>query len=206
MRFRVFPRSVSFTDAFVTMGDLAGQAVETLSEVCGAPIEERGALRDRLHALTIEGDDTAQEIMRRLYSSFITPFDRSDIHALCRALTDCVDFAYSIGDRIVVYNVAELPSHASDLVAILGRQGELTSDAMRRLARPRDLSAYWVESHRQRTEAKRLCRRALGAIFDSTQDMPTLMKHREIVGELEAATLAFEEVSSCVQAIAAKES
>ena len=206
MRLRVVPRSVSFSDAFVRMGELSGAAVDTLSELCGTPVPERGAVRDRLQALTVEADDTAQEIMRRLYSSFITPFDRSDIHALCRALTDCIDLVYSTGDRIVVYKVAELSSHVPDLVAILARQGELTGDAMRRLSRPRDLTGYWVESHRQQNEAKRLCRRALGAIFDSTRDLPTLMKHREIVGELEAAASAFESVSSCVQAIAAKES
>lgn len=206
MRFRVVPRSVSFTGVFAGMGDTAQQAVDVLAELCGTPVPERGAVRDRLQALTVEADDTAQEIMRRLYSSFITPFDRSDIHALCRALTDCVDHVHSTGDLIVVYRLTALPGQLPELVAILARQAELTGDAMRRLSRPRDLAGYWVEIHRLQNEAKRVHRRALAEIFDSAVDLPTLMKQRELLAGLGDAALAFEAVSSCVQAIAAKES
>lgn len=206
MRFRVVPQSIGFTDVFVQMGDLAQRAVDLLAELCGASPLERVPIRDRLYALSIEADATAQEIMRRLYASFVTPFDRADIHALCRALTDCVDHVHAAGDLIVVHRLTTLPEQQPDLMSILARKAELTADAMRRLRRPRDLAGYWVESQRLENEARRLHRRALAAIFDSTADLATQLKQRELLAGVADAAAAFETVSSCVQAIAAKES
>ena len=41
-----------------------------------------------------------RDILRRLDSSFVTPFDREDIHALAEQLDDVVDDVLASGNRL----------------------------------------------------------------------------------------------------------
>lgn len=206
MRFRVIPRSVTFDDVFTELGDLLVEATTTLTELATAWHDDREPVRARLADTARRGEAVSLEGMQRVYSSFITPFDRSDTHTLIRTLTDCLDNIEATGDLLVLYRVADLPEPASTLIGLLGRLAELTARAMRRLASPRDLTAYWAEIRRLENEANRAHRRCLAAIFDSRADLPTMLKQREVAGELEAAANSFARVCQCVQTIAAKES
>jgi predicted phosphate transport protein (TIGR00153 family) len=206
VRLRLTPQDTSFFDLFAAQAATLVEGASMLAELLGEDQEGRERIAQDLRDAEHRADEATHAIMRRLNSSFITPFDRQDIYALASGLDDCMDDMEAAADLIVLYKVGELPAGVADQVAVLQRQAEVTADAMPRLRSLKDLADYWVEINRLENQADRTYRKLLSEMFENTEDAIRLIKLREIVGELESAADAFEKVAHTVETIAVKES
>jgi len=207
VRFRLTPQETSFYELFTTSAQCLVDGTRELTALLGVPPDQREPIAKRMHELEHEADEATHEIIRKVNTSFITPFDREDIHGLASALDDCMDMMDAAVDLIVLYRIGELPSGVSDQVEVLSRMAELTADAMPRLRSMRDLTEYWIEINRLENHADQTYRRLLAELFnDGTTDAIDVMKHKEVIEELEAAADAFESVANKVESIAVKES
>nr|WP_205709318.1 DUF47 family protein [Kineococcus siccus] len=200
------PQDDSFYELFAATGTILVEATTVLAEVLGSDQARREELARRMEEIEHAGDESTHAVMRRLNSSFVTPFDREDIYQLASRLDDCLDLMQAAVDLVVLYRVGALPAAVSDLVQVLARQAELTRAAMPRLRAPADLADYWVEINRLENQADAIHRRLLAALFNGEHDAITIMKNKEIIETLEEAADAFEHVAHTVETIAVKES
>jgi uncharacterized protein len=206
--FRLTPQENSFYDLFAKSASHLVDGSRELTKLLGVDHAEREDVAARMREIEHNADEATHEIIRKVNSSFITPFDREDIHGLASALDDCMDMMDAAVDLIVLYRVGDLPAGISDQVEVLSRMSELTADAMPRLRSMKDLSEYWIEINRLENQADQIYRRLLADLFDGKfgNDALTIMKLKEVVEELEAAADAFESVAHKVESIAVKES
>jgi uncharacterized protein len=206
--FRLTPQENSFYDLFAVSASHLVRGSRELTTLLGVPQAEREPVAKRMREIEHDADEATHEIIRRVNSSFITPFDREDIHGLASALDDCMDLMDAAVDLVVLYRIGDLPAGVSDQVEVLSRMSELTADAMPRLRSMRDLSEYWIEINRLENQADQTYRRLLAGLFNGEfgTDAITIMKLKEVVEELEAAADAFEAVAHKVESIAVKES
>lgn len=204
---RLTPRDATFFDLFAESATHLVDGAQLLGRLLGARTpQERADLAQLLMDAEHRADESTHAIMRRLNSTFVTPFDREDIYALASGLDDCMDFMEAAGELVVLYKVERLPEGVSDQVAVLQRQAELTAAAMPRLRSMRDLSDYWVEVNRLENEADRAYRALVADLFENEKDAIQLLKVKEVVEQLESAADAFEKVAHTVETIAVKES
>ena len=207
MGFRLTPQESSFYDLFARSASYLVEGSRELTTMLGAGPQEREVVAARMREIEHNADLATHEIIRRVNRSFITPFDREDIHALAARLDDCMDLMDAAVDLIVLYRIDELPLGVSEQVEVLVRMSELTADAMPRLRSMKDLSEYWIEINRLENQADQIYRRLLAELFNgSGHDAITVMKHKDLIEELEAAADAFEQVAHKVESIAVKES
>jgi uncharacterized protein len=206
VRLRLTPQDTSFFDLFAAQAKHLVRGSALLAELLGRDRGGREEIAQQLRTVEHECDESTHEIMRRLNSTFVTPFDREDIYALASGLDDCMDHMEAAADLIVLYRLDGLPALVSDQVEVLQRASELTATAMPRLRSMKDLADYWVEINRLENHADRTYRRLLAEMFDGITDAILLMKLKEVVDELEAAADAFEKVANHVETIAVKES
>ena len=206
MRLRLTPRDDSFYDLFAATGRILVEAATVLAEFLGSDGPRREELARRMEDLEHEGDDATHAVLRRVNSSFITPFDREDVYQLASRLDDCLDEMQAAVDLMVIYRLDVLPPGLAEVVQVLSRQAELTASAMPRLRSPGDLSDYWVEINRLENQADAVYRRLLATLFSGEYDAVSIMKHKEVVEALERAADAFEHVAHTVETIALKES
>jgi len=206
VRLRLTPRDTSFFDLLAASAANLVTGANLLAELLGADRQTRKALNKELTLVEHLGDEATHAIMRRLNTTFVTPFDRDDIYNLASALDDCMDYMEEAGDLIVLYKLDELPPRVSDQVQVLQRAAELTADAMPRLRSMSDLGEYWVEVNRLENQADKAHRKLLAQMFDEITDPIHLMKLKEVVEKLEDAADAFEKVANTVETIALKES
>jgi predicted phosphate transport protein (TIGR00153 family) len=206
VRLRITPRDTTFFDLFADIAKHLVTGANLLGEMLGADRQGRKEIGKRLAEAEHDGDEATHQLMRRLNSTFVTPFDRDDIYQLASNLDDCLDFMDEAGDLIVLYKVDELPPRVSDQVQVLQRAAELTAEAMPRLRSMDSLSEYWVEVNRLENQADKSYRKLLAQLFDEVSDPIQLMKLKEIVEKLEQAADAFEKVANTVETIALKES
>ena len=208
MGFRLTPQENSFYDLFARSASHLIDGSRELTKILGAGIGERESIAERMREIEHDADEATHAIIRKVNSSFITPFDREDIHGLASALDDCMDLMDATVDLIVLYRIGDLPAGVSDQVEVLSRMSELTADAMPRLRSMKDLSEYWIEINRLENQADQIYRRLLAGLFNGEfgTDAITIMKLKEVIEELEAAADAFEAVAHKVESIAVKES
>ena len=67
-------------------------------------------MREAEHA----ADETTHAIIRRVNSTFVTPFDREDIYTLASGLDDVMDMMDEVVDLVLLYEVKVLPARAVD--------------------------------------------------------------------------------------------
>ena len=205
MAFRFRPVDATFYDLFSASAQHlvagAGLLAEMLAE--GA---DREAVAQRMREAEHAADETTHEIVRRVNSTFITPFDREDIYALASGLDDVMDLMDQAVDEILLYEVQDLPSELSTQVDVLQQCAELTASAMPRLRSMKDLSEYWIEINRLENAGDKAFRRILAKLFSGQFQALEVLKLKDVVESLEGAVDAFETVANIVEQIAVKES
>ncbi len=206
MRLRLTPQDSSFYDLFATSASHLVEGARELTNLLGVDRSEREAVAARMRDIEHAADESTHAIMRRVNSSFITPFDREDIYGLASHLDDCMDLMEAAADLIVLYRIGDLPDGIAAQVEILVRMAELTAEAMPRLRSMHDLSEYWIEINRLENQADQIYRRLLAELFNDGSDAILVLKLKEVIDELEAAADAFETVANTVESIAVKES
>lgn len=206
MRLRLTPRNESFFDLLTTTAAQLVTGADLLVKVVEADAVQRpelaGALRDAEHA----ADESTHAFMRKLNTTFVTPFDRDDLYALASGLDDCMDHMEEAADLVVLYRLGALPELVRDQVEVLRQCAAITADAMPRLRSMKDLSEYWVEINRLENEGDRLYRTLIADLFHNGTDAIEIMKLKEVVTALEDAADAFESLANHVETVALKES
>lgn len=206
MRWRFTPRDTTFFDLLAGAANHLVEGAGLLAEIVNAETAARPALADRMRQVEHIADGATHEIMRRLNSTFVTPFDRADIYALAASLDDCIDDMDAAADLIVLYRLDGMPAGARQQVEILGQQARHTADAMPKLRTMKGLDEYWVEINRLENEADRVYRTMLAELFSEGADPISVLKVKEVIDLLESAADAFETVAHHVETIAVKES
>lgn len=205
MAFRFRPVDTAFYDLFTDSANhlVTGTALlaEMLSE--GADREDVARrMRDAEHA----ADETTHAIVKKVNSTFVTPFDREDIYSLASGLDDVMDMMDEVVDMILLYEVRFLPASLSNQVEVLQRCAELTAASMPRLQSMQSLEEYWIEINRLENTGDKNHRRILANLFSGEFKTIEVLKLKDIVESLEDAIDAFEKVANIVEQIAVKES
>lgn len=210
MAFRLTPHERGFYPLFTRAAENIVAAAEVLAELVVADPAARPVLATRVKDLEHAGDELTHEIMVKLNSVFVTPFDREDIYRLASSLDDVLDAMEEAADRIVLYRLEDLPKGVSLQTDVLLRAAIATAAAMPGLEKLDSLKEYWVHVNSLEDEGdaayRSLLRDLLAPDDDvSPLDVLTVLKIKEVVETLEEAADAFETVANTVESIAVKE-
>jgi predicted phosphate transport protein (TIGR00153 family) len=203
LRFR--PADTTFYDLFAQSASHLVLGADLLAQMLGDGSDREGIaqkMRDAEHA----ADESTHDVIRRVNTTFVTPFDREDIYALASGLDDVMDFMEEAVDLVLLYEVERLPAELANQVEVLQRCAELTADAMPRLRTMKDLEEFWIEINRLENAGDKSYRRILAKLFSGKYEALEVLKLKDIVDSLEAAIDAFEKVANTVEQIAVKES
>ncbi len=205
MRLRLRPADTSFYDLFSEQANHLVVGARLLADMLGEGNDREGTAK-RMREAEHDCDESTHNIVRRVNSTFVTPFDREDIYALSAGLDDVMDFMEEAVDLVVLYGVHTLPADTAEQVEVLQRMADLTADAMPRLRTMKDLEEYWIEVNRLENQGDKTYRRILSELFNGRYEALDVLRLKGVVDSLEAAIDAFETVANTVEQIAVKES
>src|SRR5205085_5332356 len=98
---RLIPRDVSFFAMFSDMSNNVTAAAQVLVELF-ADYRDVDKKIAEIRRIEPQGDDLTHAILIKLNQTFITPFDREDIHKLTSSLDAVLDFINAAGARITM--------------------------------------------------------------------------------------------------------
>jgi predicted phosphate transport protein (TIGR00153 family) len=159
----------------------------------------------RIKEIEHEGDLVTHEIVKKLNTTFITPIDREDIHALATRLDDVLDYIEASAERLVVYRIKE-PTSASRAMADVIVKTVHSMDRTIRCLRTMDptFHEHAVEVNRLENAADSLLRDSLAALFDEQGDPIEVIKWKEIYETMEIVTDRCEDVANVIEGIILK--
>lgn len=206
MRFSLLPREMKFFDLF-------DEAVEVLVRASGkflAMVSEFNRLSERSVELRREEhacDEVIERIIKALDLSFITPFDREDIHTLASLLDDVLDNMEETAHRFVVFRIERPTAEAVVLARIIQDCCSHLAEAihlLRSLKNAEEIQKHLREISRLENEADNVYRDSDSALFANPPDILLLIKWRELYGWLEETVDACKDVAHVISEIVIK--
>ena len=200
---RLIPRDEAFQEIFIKDGENLLEAARALNEMFTQfdRLDERVAT---IQALEHIGDEIDVEIAVRLERSFITPFDREDIHELYMRLDDVVDGIQEAAETVVIYGIDSATDEARQMAGIIAAQAEQLLEALKKLDRLETAGSHIKEVHDLENKADGLSRSAIGRLFREAGDPLTVIKLRDLYNVLENTVDAAEDAAEVIERIAAK--
>ena len=204
MRLRLVPREESFFDLFEELAEKVSQGAGELQALLEdyADVDRKSA---RVLDIEHEGDELTHEVMRRLNTTFITPFDREDIHRLASSLDDVLDHIEAAAEYLLLHHIDEPLPQMVSLGRTLKLAATLTAEAMPKFRKMAGLEDYWVEINRLENEGDRLYRRTIAEIFSGDYRAMDVLRFKDIIEEIESSIDRLEDVANTIESIVLKQ-
>ncbi len=205
MPFRIIPREEPFHDLFVEHGAALLTGARLLETMLRSfdDIERRIA---EVREAGERGFAVGRDISRRLETTFMTPFDRSDIHGLVTALDRALGGIARVAYAIEVFPIGAPTATAVQQASIIVRQAEQLHGSLVRLPKMAGVDPAWAEVHRLENEGDRLVRAAIGALFRGEPDPVEVLVWKTVYTLLEEAIDRCEDVAEVIERIVVKRS
>ena len=200
---RLIPRETKFFRMFAEVSQNLTEGTRLLHDILKNPADMEPRL-DQLQEIEHRGDDMTHAIITKLNQTFITPFDREDIHRLTSSLDDVLDFVNAAGVRLRLYKIDAPPPVAAELAALIVQQSEELAQGVSLLEKNQLVLEHCVEVNRLENEADRTHQEAVARLFDDEKDALVVMKWKETLDLLEAATDRCEDVANVLEGVVVK--
>jgi predicted phosphate transport protein (TIGR00153 family) len=203
------PKEPKFCILLRQMAEVSAEAAILMLE-CVKNVEHEAVdeMAKKIKAYEKKGDNTLITIFNELNTTFITPFDREDIHALANVLDDLMDFINSCAKKIVLFRPKHLPESTLALAQCVDKASDIVLSAVNQLfnikKNAKNLSKLVNELHEIENNADDIYEEFLSDLFANEKDSIEVIKLKEILHELERATDAAEDVGKIIKTIIVK--
>jgi hypothetical protein len=198
---RFFPLFIQAADNLVDTSELL---IKLIRE---SDIENRVAYINAIRDAEHKGDDITRSLLNELNGTFITPFDREDIHDLISTIDSVVDLIHTTSKRINLYKLPNFPKEfvmvadcihsANKEILFVLRGSKASSDFV-----------HFKDSYKKisqlETEADELYQQFIRELFDKEENAILLIKKRDILITLEKAMDKCEDVAGVFSTIMIK--
>jgi len=157
-----------------------------------------------IKAIEHAGDEITHQIFRKLNQTFVTPFDREDIHELAGTMDDIIDLIDAAASRFVLYRVAHVRPGTVELCKVLAAAAVETSAAVHAIQSPDKALQRVIEINRLENESDRICRTLIAELFEEERNPVEIIKWKEIFEVIETAVDKCEDVSNVIESVILK--
>ena len=158
------------------------------------------SIEDAEHA----ADRITHETVQLLHTTFVTPFDRDDIHRLISRMDDVLDLIQDTAESLVLYDIQKVTPEATQLAELLLRCSERVQSAVGLMASMADAPAILKicqEIDRLESDADKVMRGAISELFRHESDVRQVIKLKAVYESLESATDKCQDVANVIESV-----
>lgn len=188
-------------------GNLLQTAGVLTKMVNNTDADKRKELLREIERLEHIGDSVTHDIFTELSTTFITPFDREDIHALTSAVDDVVDFIHGSAKRMELYKIKVPDTNISKFAELIEKGAEELHKAitgLRDLKNVDSIKAACVRINSIENHADDIFDNAIAHLFEEEKDAIQIIKMKEVLSVLETATDKCEDAANVLETIIVK--
>ena len=200
----LMPREEKFFDHFEDHAKCIVAAAQCLRAVISGKAEFETAFRT-IRERESAADAITKVTLEAIHRTFITPFDRGDIHDLTTALDDIIDLIEDIMQRLAIYEIRDFTPEMVHQAEILERCATMLCDGMPLLrATTRNasaLSAIRVRIAELEGEGDATLREGLRKLMKSDGNAIAIIERKELYELLEDAIDRCQDAADVIQGI-----
>ena len=200
---RLMPREGKFFDLFNAHAERIVEGARELALMIGT-FKDLEAHAQRIDAAERAADKITHECISLLHKTFITPFDRDQIHQLITAMDDILDLIQDVAESVALYDLRSVTPEAKQLAEICQLCCDRVKATVALLTNIKSSAAILKlcdEIDRLESDADRVMRAAMSKLFRDEADVKQLIKLRTIYELLEQITDRCEDVANIVEGI-----
>jgi predicted phosphate transport protein (TIGR00153 family) len=203
---RLMPREGRFFSLFDNHAKLIVDGAQALVDV----LRDYEVEKDRTAGIKLiedaehSADRITHETVQLLHTTFITPFDRDDIHRLISRMDDVLDLIQDTAETLVLYDIQKITPEATQLAELVLRCAERVQAAVKLMVSMADASAMLEicqEIDRLESEADKVKRAAISRLFRTETDVRQLIKLKAVYEALESATDKCQDVANVIESV-----
>ncbi|HNW50939.1 MAG TPA: DUF47 family protein [Prolixibacteraceae bacterium] len=187
--------------------NIVDASVEFNKLINAQTIEERKEIGVTIKAIEKKGDDLTTNIFDELHSTFITPFDREDIHELASVMDDVIDLIYSVSGKIEYYHFTNISTYMKEMTNLIHEGCKQIQVAVRGLETMRKedhIMRACKELNKIESQVDGFYHRALYNLFENEKDAIELIKQKEVLQNIEKIANKIEDISDIIKTILVK--
>jgi len=208
MRFlsALMPREARFFVLFNQHAELVATGGRTAAELVRnyADEQRRAALIQQIGDVERRADKITYETVQLLHSTFITPFDRNDIHRLISSMDDILDLIQDAAESMHLFDIQTLPPEALRMAELLDACCVRVQSAVGLLSSMDNATKALELSHQidgLESEADAVMRSGISKLFREEADVRQLIKHKNVYEYLENAIDKCQDVANVIEAV-----
>lgn len=211
MGFSFIPVDVKFFELFEAQAAHNVRAAKVFKDLA-LNWDVKSPAFDQLRDIEHEADITTHEVIDKLNRTFVTPFDREDIHELTSVLDDVVDLIQSVAHRMQLYHVDHTSEALQNMADILWQSTENVLKAVKAMKggvdageNNRRLLDYCIEINRLENAGDHALHNAISKLFAGNPDPLEVIKWKDIYEGLEIAMDKCEDIANTIEGIVVKQ-
>jgi uncharacterized protein len=168
---------------------------------------ERPKLAQQINEFEHQGDAVTHKIYAELNATFVTPFDREDIHLLASALDDVMDLIDGSASRFILYKISGCPPDMKALIEIIHDsvlEIQKGISLLRDFRQADELQKILRKVNEYENQADSIFGHAVADLFENEKDPIQIIKMKEILVALETATDACEDAANVMETLLIK--
>jgi uncharacterized protein Yka (UPF0111/DUF47 family) len=179
---RLLPKQDNFFELFQQSAHLLFCAAEQFVELT-KNVHHADMYAKKIGGFESAADDCTLATFDLLHKTFITPFDRHDLHQLTRRLDDILDMINRNAQRIVIYQLLSLPDEILQIAELTFSATNAIKIAIKHLENLKNASAIIQRCHAISEidhQSEQIMLRGIGRLFMEEQDFKHLLKIKEV--------------------------
>jgi uncharacterized protein len=202
MRFRLIPTDEAFFTLFDDSAANVAECARRLRDMLLDPTDPAG--HEKVAACEQRGDELVRTILQRLNTTFVTPFDREDIHALTEELDDVVDDMLEVSHRIQITGLTTSLPELKEQADLVVQCADETQQLIARLPSMKDVQRHLDAIDRLESEGDAVHRRILARLFGGEFEALDVLRWKDVVEPMEGVLNTLEDISDVVESIVLK--
>jgi uncharacterized protein Yka (UPF0111/DUF47 family) len=159
---------------------------------------------DKIAAYEEEADGVAHATFELLHKTFITPFDRHDIHVLTSQLDDIIDLINRCAQRFPFYHLSAVPPPMIELAGLMIDCSKLLKSAIQRLnnlSKADEIFTFCEEINTLESRSNIIVLEGEKELYMDEQDFKTFFKLKEIYSRSKAVINRCQDVANIIKGI-----
>lgn len=200
---RLIPHDEQFFESFNALAAKLAAASQQLVKLFDEPARASQHVQ-KLKEIEHEADDITASVSVKLNKSFITPFDREDIHMLISRLDDVIDLIDGAGRRYVMLHITDVRAPGKELARVLAAAADHLQQAVKGIKKPAEVERQVSAVKELEEEADAIYEQAIGALFSNGGDALDVLRWKEMFDTLERTTDYCMRVAQVLRSISLK--